>query len=71
MYRIVFPVIVFALCACKDPFLYNINEIRLKEDEKNLNEKNIQQIKIQPFRDTLKFILIGDTLPVKTINYRY
>ncbi len=45
----------------KHPFLYNINEVRLNEDEKNLNAKNIEKIQRQASVDTMKFILIGDS----------
>ncbi|MFN2439489.1 MAG: metallophosphoesterase, partial [Chitinophagaceae bacterium] len=47
--------------SCKKAFLYNLNEVRLEENQKNLNAKNIQKIEaIRPL-DTLKFILIGDS----------
>ncbi len=54
-------VCLFFLISCKDPFLYNINEIRLNEDERNLNAKNILKIQMHSTRDTLKFILTGDS----------
>ena len=54
-------VFLFFLTSCKDPFLYNINEVRLNEDERNLNAKNIQKIQMLAPADTLKFILIGDS----------
>ena len=47
--------------SCKKAFLYNLNEIRLEENEKNLNAKNIEKIEAKSQGDTLKFILIGDS----------
>ena len=63
--RIKTPVVVWLLCACllscRDLFQYSPNEIRLEEDEKNLNARNLERLAAQPQRDTFKFILIGDT----------
>jgi Icc-related predicted phosphoesterase len=47
--------------SCKKAFLYNLNEVRLEENEKNLNAKNIEKIEAKSQGDTLKFILIGDS----------
>ncbi len=47
--------------SCKKAFLYNLNEIRLEENEKDLNAKNIKKIEAMTSKDTLKFILIGDS----------
>ena len=54
-------VFIFVLPSCKDIFQYNPNEVRLKENQKNLNAKNIQKIKALSPVDTVKFILIGDS----------
>lgn len=47
--------------SCKDLFQYSPNEVRLDEEETNINLKNIPRIEALPKRDTLKFILIGDS----------
>lgn len=52
---------LLTLVGCKDLFQYNLQEIRLDEEETNLNLKNIPKIEALPQRDTLKFVLIGDT----------
>ena len=52
--------LVVLFLSCKDLFLYNPNEVTLNEDEKNLNEKNIQKIKALPSLDTFKFVVFGD-----------
>jgi len=49
------------LSACDGIFQYNPNQVILKENETNLNEKNIARIKARPLTDTVKFILMGDT----------
>jgi 3',5'-cyclic-AMP phosphodiesterase len=54
-------VMLLSLMSCKDLFQYSPNEVRLEEDETNINLKNIPRIEALPKRDTLKFILIGDT----------
>lgn len=62
-YSKVFLVIFFAclLYGCEDTFQFNPNEVKLKDDEKGLNAKNISKIQAQPVDDTLRFILISDT----------
>jgi predicted phosphodiesterase len=52
---------LLSLISCKDLFQYSPKEVRLEGDEKNLNLKNIPKIESQPKKDTLKFVLIGDT----------
>ncbi|NIJ54170.1 metallophosphoesterase family protein [Dyadobacter arcticus] len=47
--------------SCDSFILYNPNEINLDRDERNLSEMNIKKIQAIPLRDTLKFILMGDT----------
>jgi 3',5'-cyclic-AMP phosphodiesterase len=54
-------VMLLSLVSCKDLFQYSPNEVRLEEDETNVNLRNIQRIEALPQRDTLKFILIGDS----------
>jgi len=48
------------LASCKKVFEYSPHEIRLNDDEKGLNAKNIALISAQPVPDTLRFIVIGD-----------
>lgn len=49
------------LFSCKDLFLYSPDEVRLNENERNLNIKNIQKIKSQPSLDSFSFIVVGDS----------
>jgi Icc protein len=49
-----------AFASCKKTFEYSPHEIRLSEDEKNLNAKNISKITSQPSKNTFRFIVIGD-----------
>jgi len=51
----------FFLLSCEDLFQFNPNQIILKESEKNLNAKSIQQIQALALSDTTRFILVGDT----------
>ena len=60
-WRGIVTVLLLTLLGCKDLIQYNLQEVRLDEDETNLNLKNIPKIEALPRRDTLKFILIGDT----------
>ncbi|WP_229253964.1 metallophosphoesterase [Dyadobacter sp. NIV53] len=53
--------LLVVLTSCDGLFQYNPNQIILKESEKNLNAKNIALVQALPVRDTLKFILVGDT----------
>lgn len=52
---------LLSLVGCKDLFQYSPKEVRLDDEETNINLKNIPRIEALPSRDTLKFILIGDT----------
>ncbi|HYH14625.1 MAG TPA: metallophosphoesterase family protein, partial [Flavisolibacter sp.] len=54
-------VTLLSLMSCKDLFQYSPKEVRLEEEEQNINLKNIPKIEALPKKDTLKFILIGDT----------
>ncbi|MCE7064858.1 metallophosphoesterase [Dyadobacter sp. CY326] len=49
------------LAACEGIFQYNPNQVIFKDDERNLNQKNIERIQARPLTDTVKFILMGDT----------
>ena len=52
--------IAASFASCKKAFEYSPHEVRLDENEKNINEKNIAKISLQPSSDSLKFIVIGD-----------
>lgn len=54
-------VLVLAFFSACDVFEYSPNQIILDDDEKNLNNKNIALLQSKPAKDTLKFILMGDT----------
>jgi predicted phosphodiesterase len=54
-------VTLLSMMSCKDLFQYSPKEIRLEEDEININLKNIPKIEALSKKDTLKFILIGDS----------
>lgn len=47
--------------SCKGLFQYHPQEIRLEEAYRNINAKQIARISALPRKDSLKFILIGDT----------
>ncbi|MCE7039913.1 metallophosphoesterase [Dyadobacter sp. CY312] len=47
--------------SCEGLFQYNPNQVILKEDERNLNLKNVALIQALPQKDTTRFILMGDT----------
>lgn len=49
------------LASCDKLIQYHPNEIRLDEEDKNLNAKNIEKILQLPARDSFKFVVIGDT----------
>ncbi|MCF0063156.1 metallophosphoesterase [Dyadobacter chenwenxiniae] len=49
------------LTACEGVFQYNPNQVIFKDSETNLNQKNIERIKAIPLKDTVRFILMGDT----------
>jgi 3',5'-cyclic AMP phosphodiesterase CpdA len=56
-------ILIFPLffLSCKDLFLYSPDEVRLNENERDLNIKNIQKIKSQPSLDSFSFIVVGDS----------
>lgn len=47
--------------SCDGIFQYNPNQIVLKDNERDLTVKNIEKIKQLPVKDTLRFILMGDS----------
>jgi len=47
--------------SCEDPFQYNPNEVKLEDEDKALNQKNIAKILAKTASDTLRFIQIADT----------
>ncbi|MDQ6479334.1 metallophosphoesterase [Dyadobacter sp. LHD-138] len=49
------------LISCDGIFQFNPNQIVLKDNEKDLTVKNIEKIKQLPVKDTLRFILMGDS----------
>lgn len=53
-------VLMAYLFAC-DLIEYSPNQIVLDDDEKNLNALNIALLQSKPAKDTLKFVLMGDT----------
>lgn len=54
--------IIFFLPGCEDVFQYSPNQVRLKEEERNLNAKNIEKISEARISGSdFKFALIGDT----------
>lgn len=53
-------ILMFSVSAC-DLIEYSPNQIVLDADEKDLNKKNIDLLQARPERDTLKFVLMGDT----------
>lgn len=47
--------------ACEGVFQFNPNQVIFDDDERDLNQKNIERIKARPLTDTVKFILMGDS----------
>jgi hypothetical protein len=47
--------------SCENVFEFSPNEVRLSENDKNLNAKNIALIKAQPQKDTIKFVVTSDS----------
>ena len=62
MIRILLTILLLIhLTSCKDLFQYSPNEVRLEEEEKNLNQKNIARLQAIPVQDQIKFVVIGDS----------
>ncbi|MFN4315414.1 MAG: metallophosphoesterase family protein [Chitinophagaceae bacterium] len=53
--------ILFSFCSCSKMIQYHPNEIRLDEEDRNLNDKNIARIAALPHQDSFKIVVIGDT----------
>ena len=53
--------IPFLLLSCKDLFQYSPNEVRLEEEQRDLNAKNIRKILSTPLKDTFRFAVFGDS----------
>lgn len=52
---------LFLLSSCKKFIKYNANEIRLEEKYRNLNPKNINNLKSKAPKDSFNFIVISDS----------
>jgi 3',5'-cyclic-AMP phosphodiesterase len=52
----------FLLVSCEELFEYYPNQIRLKDDEKNLTAFNLQRLANKTTHDTLRILAMGDTL---------
>ncbi|MCW3074407.1 MAG: hypothetical protein JWP69_1476 [Flaviaesturariibacter sp.] len=50
-----------SLASCKKTFQYSPNEVRLDENDKDLNARNIRKIAELPRKDTFRFIVMGDS----------
>lgn len=59
--KTVFILLSIIIFSCEGLFQYNPNQIKLKDDERNLTLKNIENIKLLPQNDTIRFILMGDS----------
>lgn len=53
--------LLFLLTACDNLFQFNPNQVIFKDNEKNLTAKNLEKIRALPLRDTVRFILMGDS----------
>ncbi len=53
--------LTLSLSSCENLFEYNPNEVLVKKSERDLNQKSITKIKALPVKDTLRFIVMGDT----------
>jgi Icc protein len=49
------------LFSCKGLFQYSPNEVRLEDEEKNLNAKNIAKLSSMPAKQEFRFAVIGDS----------
>ncbi|MCE6991285.1 metallophosphoesterase [Dyadobacter sp. CY323] len=50
-----------SLVSCEGLFLFNPNQVVFSDDEKDLNRKSVERIRMLPVTDTVRFILMGDT----------
>lgn len=51
----------FLFTSCDNLFQFNPNQVIFKDSEKDLTAKNLEKIKALPLRDTVRFILMGDS----------
>ena len=56
-----FAALVTILSSCEGLFEYHPNEIRLKNNEKNITAQNLDKIKKQQPGDTLRLLVMGDS----------
>ena len=63
MKTFLFPLLAVSLglLSCQGLFQYSPNEVRLEESEKNLNQRNLEQLAARPAKDSFRFIVIGDS----------
>lgn len=52
---------LMSMGGCRDAFQYSPNEVRLKEHESDLNKKNIARIQAAGLKDSIRFVVFGDT----------
>jgi len=57
----VVPIFIFLLTSCKKVFRYNSSEIRLEENYRNLNSKNISTILSASGKESFNFLVISDS----------
>ncbi|MBA9076032.1 MULTISPECIES: metallophosphoesterase family protein [Rufibacter] len=58
---LIYPLLLLLLSACEGIFEYHPNQIRLKDSEKNLTQKNLARLLAQAPGDTLRLLVMGDT----------
>jgi Icc protein len=59
----VYAVLISGLASfsCNGIFQYNPNQVIFRDSEKNLTAKNLERLRSLPEKDTVRFILMGDT----------
>lgn len=60
-YNFTLLIIILLLASCGEVFEYHPNQIRLKEDEKNLTQVNLNRLEKQTPGDTIRILAMGDT----------
>jgi len=53
--------VLLCLSSCKGLFQYSPNEVRVEENQKGLNAKNLERLASLPIRDSFRFAVFGDT----------
>lgn len=53
--------LLFLFTSCKKVFKYNSSEVRLEENYRNLNSKNISTIVSAPAKESFSFLVISDS----------